>query len=210
MNEQTIVGYHATSKENIELILKNGFIESKANKGHWLGKGIYLFENLYYAIEWEIIGVIKHEIDSYDEIEQKCGILIVDLDATNYNIIDFSEPQGYSIFEHLLNIIKNNYSKDKYEEILNKGYAYIIKILEQLEQQNNQKYISRFDVICAVYPKGIAKQKTTLKSNFIFCVQKQICIKNKDAIKNISELEHNEITKGVFNLVKNNRGGKND
>ena len=210
MNEKTLEGYHATSKENIQLIMKNGFIESKASIGHWLGKGIYLFENLYYAIEWEIIGVIKHDITDYNEIEQKCGILIVDLDIDNYNIIDFSEPQGYAIFECLLQLIKANYSKEKYEEILNKGYAYIIKILENLEKQNNVKYISRYDIICAVYPKYITKQKTHLPGDFIHCIQKQICIKNKEAIKNIYELEHSDMTKGIFDLITNNRGEKND
>lgn len=210
MNEKTLEGYHATSKENIQAIIENGFIESKANRGHWLGKGIYLFENLYYAIEWEIIGVIKHDITNYDEIKQKCGILIVDLDIDNYNIIDFSEPQGYAIFERLLQLIKANYSKEKYEDILDKGYAYIIKVLENLEKQNNVKYISRYDIICAVYPKYITKQKTHLPGDFIHCVQKQICIKNKEAIKNIYELEHSDMTKGIFDLITNNRGEKND
>ena len=105
MNEKIIVGYHATSKENIESILKNGFIESEASKGHWLGKGIYLFENLYYAIEWEILGVIKSDINDYNIIKKTCGILVIDLDIENDKVIDFSEPQGYVIFEHLLQII---------------------------------------------------------------------------------------------------------
>ncbi len=210
MNEETIIGYHTTKIKNVESILKYGFIESKANKGHWLGKGIYLFENIYYAMEWGILGVVKHDVYDYDEIQKSCGILMVELDTENYKVIDFSEPQGYLIFEHLLQIIQHYYSEEKFNEILNKGYAYIIKVIEDLERQNNEQYISRYDVICAVYPKYITKTKTKLPGDFITCIQKQICIKNQKAIKNIIELEHNNVTKEVFNLIIYNRGDKND
>lgn len=99
-----------------------------------------------------------------------------------------------------MQLIKTNYSKEKYEDILKKGYAYIIKVLENLEKQNNTKYISRYDIICAVYPKHIAKKRTHLPGDFIHCVQKQICIKNKEAIKNIYELEYSDMTKGIFDI----------
>lgn len=210
MNEETLVGYHATDISNIKSIINNGFIESKASKGHWLGRGIYFFENLYYAVEWEIIGVIKHDVTDYNELTKKCGIIIADLDVENYKVLDFSEPQGYAIFEYLLKIIKDNYPEEKYNYILSKGYAYIIKILEQLELKKHKKYISKFDVVCAVYPKNITKKKTNIPGDFISCVQKQICVKNPQAIKTMKELEHSEITKAMFSLIKKNRGEKND
>lgn len=68
MNEEILLGYHATDIKNIESIINDGFVESKASKGHWLGRGIYFFENLYYAVEWEIIGVIKQDIADYKEL----------------------------------------------------------------------------------------------------------------------------------------------
>ncbi len=208
MNEEILSGYHATDISNIELIINNGFIESKASKGHWLGRGIYLFENLYYAVEWEIIGVIRHEVTDYKTLTEKCGILAVDIDTKNYEVLDVSEPQGYAIFECLLKKIKENYPKEKYEYILSKGYAYIIKVLEKLEMEKNEKSISEFDVICAVYPKNISKRRTKIPGDFISCVQKQICVKNSKAITKIEELEHSDITKGIFTLVKKNRRGK--
>ena len=133
MNEETLLGYHATDIKNIKSIIKNNFIESKESKGHWLGRGIYFFDDLYYAVEWEIIGVIKQDIKDYNELKQKCGILIAELDIKNYSVVDFSKPIGYAIFEYLLKIIKENYTEEKYNDILSKGDKYIIKILEQLE-----------------------------------------------------------------------------
>ena len=210
MNEKTMIGYHATQRKNIPLIIENGFKESKVNKGHWLGRGIYLFDNLYFAIEWEILGVQRHKIKKYKEIEKKCGILVVDIDVEKYNIIDFSEPQGFAIFEKLQNLIKKNYPERKAEEIIERGYAYIINVLENLEKQNKDKYISNFDVICAVYPKYMDKRKKHTTGDFITCVQKQICIKNAKVIKNIKELEHSEMTKGYFDLIIKNRGDISD
>ena len=124
--------------------------------------------------------------------------------------MDVSEPQGYAIFEYLLKIIKENYSEEKYNYILSKGYAYIIKILEYLEIKKKKQYLSRFDIICAVYPKNINKIKTNMPGDFISCVQKQICVKNPRAIKKVEELQYSQVTKGIFNLIKKNRGEKND
>ena len=49
-----------------------------------------------------------------------------------------------------------------------------------------------------------------MPGDFISCVQKQICVKNPQAIKTVKELKHNEMTKRMFNLIKKNRGEKND
>ena len=210
MNENTITGYHATATLNIPSIMQNGFTASEPNQGHWLGKGIYLYTNLYYAIEWEMLKILNKTTCTYDEIQEKCDILSVELDTTNYNVIDFSDPQGYIIFEQLLQKIKALYPKEEYEKILNKGFAYIIKILENLEKITQKKFLSKYDIVCAVYPKYIIKPKTHLAGDFIPCVQKQICIKNANSIKNITILEHNDLRKNLFKLIQYNRGEKND
>lgn len=210
MAENTLIGYHATKYKNINLILSNGFLESEPTQGHWLGKGTYFFENLYYAVEWEIIGVIKHNIDDYNQLIKKCGIIKAKIDTEHYKVIDISTPQGYVFFEYLLKVIKENYPEEKYKYILNKGAAYIIKIMEQLEIKKNEKYLSDFDVVCADYPKKITQRKQNLPGDFIACVQKQICVKNKNAIKKIEHMEHNETTEIMFDLIKKNRGIKND
>ena len=59
MEEEKVIGYHTTAIENVEDILKKGFHMSPSDRGHWLGRGIYFFSDLYFATEWGIIGVIK-------------------------------------------------------------------------------------------------------------------------------------------------------
>lgn len=50
-----MIGYHGTTDTNIEKriesILTNGF-ESKYRKDHWLGQGIYFFEDEFWASQW--------------------------------------------------------------------------------------------------------------------------------------------------------------
>lgn len=208
MNDNILVGYHATTTDNADLILTNGFIESQATEGHWLGRGVYFFDDLYYAIEWGIIGVIKQNIKRYKQLRDKCSILISDINIREYRVIDFSTPQGFAIFQHLLEEIKKNYPNEKYKAIEEKGYAYIIRVLEELEKAKGEEYISGFDVVCAVYPKKIDKKQKNLPGNFISCVQKQICVKNVKTIENLRKMPYSEITEGIFGLVIQNRGGK--
>lgn len=197
--------YHTTANENISSILKNGFEPSKTDEEHWLGEGVYFFENLYYAVEWGIIGVIKKKVKDYEKLQNKCGILISNIDVKNYTILDLSSPIGYYIFDNMLNVIEKYYSQKKYEEIKDKGYKYIIQILENLEKIQSEKYLSKYDILCAIYPKNIYKKESNNKSgDFIVCAQKQICVKNRDAILK-TEVYENDNIKDVFSLIVNNR-----
>ena len=59
MEEKTLVGYHTTDIDSLNSIMQNGFEMSEPMSKHWLGKGVYFFIDLYYAVEWKIIGVLK-------------------------------------------------------------------------------------------------------------------------------------------------------
>lgn len=202
---KTLECYHTTAKQNIDNILKEGFEYSKATKCHWLGKGVYFFEDLYYAVEWEIIGIIKKEIKDFEQIQKECGILVSNIDTENYTIINLSSPIGYNIFNKMLKKIKEYYTEEQYKQIKSKGYKYIIRILEKLEEIENKKYLSKYDIVCAIYPKDIyAKESNNKNGDFIICTQKQICIKNKEAIIKTEVCKNNNI-KDVFTLMIDNR-----
>lgn len=206
MANVTYKGYHATAKENIKSILTNGFYMSRPKSNHWLGKGIYFFEDLYYAVEWQMIGVLKRDVEEYDELNRKSGIIVSEIDMDNYTTLNISEPYGYSIFKELLNVIKKYYSNSEYEENLRKGDIHLIKILEQIEIETGQKYLSNFDVLCSIYPKPIKSEENKNKiGDFMKCAQKQICVKNKKAIIESKEYEDNQLKKENFELLIENR-----
>lgn len=213
MNEQILTGYHGTSFECIEPIIREGFKESISDtKKHWLGRGTYFFEDLYYAIEWTILGIKDNNIYNYNDLCNNGAVFKVEIDIVNYEIVDFSLPLGYSVYEELIEILKKNYNKVVYEHMIKNGDANIIRALEKLEKKQNIKYISLFDVICAMYPKKIDnKDKRKRKSDFIKGVQRQICVKNSEAIKSIDNMnlkdKHIEI---LYELIIKNRRNKND
>lgn len=206
MANVTCKGYHATAKENIKSILTNGFYMSKPKSSHWLGKGIYFFEDLYYAVEWQIIGVLKREVEEFDELNRKSGIIVSEIDMENYETLNISEPYGYSIFKELLDLIKKYYSNSEYEENLKKGDIHLIKVLEQIEIETGQKNLSNFDVLCSIYPKPIELEEAKSKTgDFMKCAQKQICVKNKKAIIKSKEYDNNKLKKENFELLIKNR-----
>lgn len=208
MDKAILEGYHTTHRNNVKSILNNGFYMSPPNKGHWLGKGVYFFEDLYYAIEWKIIGVLKKQYIENEEELKKASILLAKINVKDYEMIDLSTPYGCDIFLTFLDVIKENYSEDEYKNILKKGDKYIIKALEKLENIKKEKYLSEFDVVCADYDRGIIKKDKSKEDNFISGTQKQVCVKNLRAIIKNEKLKEDiekEDYKISYNLVIKNR-----
>ena len=55
-----IVGYHNTESDNVDDIIANGFV-CKKNEKHWLGQGIYFFNDADTA--FRNIDMLDHEKD---------------------------------------------------------------------------------------------------------------------------------------------------
>lgn len=206
MDEETkIKCYHGTSKENQESIFIEGFRESKPKKGHWLGRGIYFYKNIYYAIEWNIINYIKKG-DSYKDFTIKSAIIKATLNFEKFQVLDLNDPIGYNHYLEIIKIIKEKFP-EKIKKIEKNGDIEIIRLLEELEEKTGKKYISMFDVLIADYPKDIYnKGNKNIKGNFLPCIQKQICVKNNNVIEKIEavNLKNKEI-KDYFDIIKMNR-----
>lgn len=212
MDGTTITGYHTTHIDNLKSILENGFLMSKPNANHWLGKGVYFFKDIYYAEEWKIIGVAKrYRLDEKNGIDNSC-IVVAEINCEEFEMVDFSTPTGYEIFKTFLDVLKEEFTEEEYKEILRKGNHYIIKMLEKLETVKDKKILSLFDIVCADFHKnmGIAKNDLKQKSNFLSVVQKQICVKNIKAIKGIYKLNETNEHKRMLEIVRANRRDKND
>ena len=184
---------------------KIGFEESKARRDHWLGRGIYFYQNVYYAIEWGIIRFID-ENDEFDEYIEKCAIIEAILDLEDFEFLDLNDPIDYIYYLKIIDNIKKRFP-EKIKKIENGNDIEIIRLMEELEEETGEEYISAFDMIMADYPKEIYKKGNRNKTgNFLPCIQKQICVKNKDVIKKIKELNLNDDSiKTYFCIIKKNR-----
>lgn len=209
MSDKVLNAFHTTSPLNAEKIIKDGFIPSKGEE-HWLGKGIYFYRDLYFAVQWGFIGVIKSdEIKDLKEYSEKCSIISVNLDFDKYKSLDLNTPDGYEILLKTKEIIKKILPEHEYERKCERGDAYFINILGKLEKNQDLKLLSQFDIICAEYDFNIYKKKRKLKSDFSSCKERQICVKNSQVISDIKKLDlDNDEVSNIFNLVKENRGEK--
>lgn len=196
--------YHATKKDNQELILNKGFKESEACKGYWLGKGVYFYKNIYYAVEWVIIKFIKD--NEYEVFLQNGTILKATINCKDYDLLDLNDPIGYKTYSEIIHYIKNKFP-EKILKIERSGDIEIIRLIEEIEKLTGEKYISLFDILIANYPKDIYKKGNSKKNgDFLPCIQKQICVKNKDAIENIETMDLNDnVIKNYFDIIKKNR-----
>ena len=204
MNEE-IVGYHGTKKEYEKAIVQSGFKESKANRGHWLVRGIYFYGNIYYAIEWGIVN-FSSQWNNYNNFISDCSVIQCFIDVDNFNIMDLNDPIGYIYYLKILEIVEQKFP-DKIESIRNNGDVQIIQLLEEIEIKTGEKYISMFDIVVADYPKDIYKKKEGKRpGDFLPCIQKQICVKNSDAIKEIKAMKlDNSFIKSYFDTIIKNR-----
>ena len=106
---------------------------SKTKEGHWLGKGIYFYENIYYAIEWGIIRFLLGN-NSYDNYKKQCSVIKGMLNCEEYEILDLNDPLGYSIYQEILKNIKKRFPNEV--EKISKGKDIeIIRLLEELENK---------------------------------------------------------------------------
>lgn len=206
MNEKVMLKcYHGTKKENQQKILKEGFKLSEACKGHWLGKGIYFYTNLYYALEWVIIGNNK-----YKDFIANGAILEANINCSDYELLDLNDPIGYKFYLEIIEIIKEKFPEKVNKIKNNDGDIEIIRLIEKIEKQINEDYISKFDILKADYPKDIYKKGNKKRTgDFLPCIQEQICVKNKNAIENINGIDlTSEHIKEYFYIIKQNREEK--
>lgn len=205
MQELTV--YHATKYDNIDSILKNGFEPSKSTsyKTHWLGTGIYFYEDLYYATEWNYISINEHE-RSCESVRTKCGIIVAKIDIENFHLLDLNSGIGYDTYRQITTSIEKLCNTKEREELQSEGDIKIIRIIEKVEDRLGIKLFSAFDIVSAVYPKNIFKKTTNHKGDFFVGLQKQICVKNEKAITEKKEYKfrENEL-ESLYNLIVANR-----
>lgn len=203
----TLRVYHATNSCNTENILKYGFKESKSTnkKEHWLGHGIYFFEDLYYAVEWAYLSIEKKN-RTYKQVTQQCDIIEATIDTDEFQTLDLNTGLGYEIYRSIINKIMPLCNKEEKEKLQNGGDIKIIRIIEKIEQKLGIMLISEFDVVCAIYPKNIYKKNSTKKGDFLVGFQRQICVKNKKAIIKL-EIYNDALDKikRIYNLIEINR-----
>lgn len=189
MNGDTLTGYHATTKDRGQEILKNGFNISKSQNDNyeWLGDGVYFWDDDYYAVQWNMIDLEKKNKDKSIENLNEYTIIKSDIKVNKLKLFEISSPEGSFIYNDFKNKLKNKFIEngcEKYvEELMKSSDKFWINLLE------DNGFFNDFDVVTAIYKNEKSKKK--YKDNVVLNTQKQICVKNIKCIIN-SEIYNDE------------------
>lgn len=180
--------YHGTEKKRGEKILANQKMAASLSddrKQHWLGDGIYLYKEVFYAFRW--IELMYKEYFGDDNIKEellrKYSILKVEINYNSDRIFNLDNPEHYMVFKKAeMAYRKKSVFSSKLEK-----YEYsdgvIINILFK-----NLKYGENYDAVEAVFPTFELNEALANKSRKKHISEYQICIKNDRIISKIEDV----------------------
>ncbi len=190
-----LFGYHGTCSKFKDSIENKGLDpnEVKCRDDHWLGHGVYYFEEFSQA-KWWAYNISRQEDNkgSYSLIYKSMIEADYDEVLNLDNNIDVDKFMSY-IIVHLSEIEKDDKNRLPIftEDTLRAVYFDYYRI-----QNNISVIIHTFTKNAVKYcsirkPKELEKQKKLVKRLNIPYKEKQICVSKKDCIKN-TEIVYNE------------------
>lgn len=187
MEQEIIEGYHSTNKSNEENIIKFGYDLNKCKEEEqWLGKGVYFWKSLYYAVEWNYIHT--HSLSRsliLKNILNKKTIFWAEIFIEKEKMLDLSSPEGTILFEEFQRVVKTQLNEEEIKESEKKDDVFWIYMIQK------RGFFENFDIVIASYKKGIKSNKIKSTRNFEKYVQTQICVKKT---KNII---HNQVYSNI-------------
>lgn len=158
------IGYHGTSKEAADLILKSNYFYSSRDEEEWLGEGVYFFEDdSLQALDW------------CKKVKKFNGYCILKSDIEAEKVVNMIDKKTYREFSELSKHIKGKYktrSDHKPRKLIN---SVIFNIMYNIE---------KYDIVRAAFP--IMTEEVADRSNIV-PMQIQLCVRNKECIKSVKE-----------------------
>lgn len=207
--EGSIKGYHGTFVSLANRIIDNGF-EWKRRNDHWLGQGIYLYDNFYLAKWWcetKIKSKRLSETPAVLEVESKDNIRMLNLDTDT----DFFATQSYIAIKKLeADGVKFEFEKDEKGTVKNRCFVLdILKKKFKLDAilytfpKNNPSYASSKDSKNIYNDFGISYKETQI------CLTDNTCIKNKKCVYPTNMDSYNKIGSTIVLKRKGDYNGGN-
>lgn len=190
--------YHGTSAEAVGDIIKEKNMKSSLGEKHWLGDGVYFFEEDFYAFKWILDSYSNQEKIKFNENNfiNNFSILEGEIKTKKIRVFDLTKMEFKTIFDMIYTKIKDK--KEGYEKLkkhkVSEGVVlnYIFNILE---------YDKEFDLVIAMFTLN-KKNYTGTHMKLGYMPQKQICVKNKEAIKEIRSFNYKPHIDKYLKFVK--------
>lgn len=207
--------YHGTEKKRGEEILSKQEMPvsiSDERKQHWLGDGVYLYREKFYAFRWILLMYgERNEKDNAEELLKKYSILEVEIEYNRERVFNLDNPEHCVVFKEIEKKLKE---KSTFSEKL-KSMEYTDGVIINI-MFKNMKYGENYDAVEATFPiynfdLTLPKGGSRIKS----LNEYQLCIKNNRIIKEIRDITESINVKDFkerfikFEKLKTSRNGQN-
>ncbi len=180
--------YHGTEKERGKGMIttqKMAVSTSNDQRQHWLGDGIYLYKEIFFAFRWIVLMYDDYFGDDQkkENLLEKYSILNVEIEYNIDRIFNLDNPEHYMVFKatELAYKQKSAFSSKLARYDYTDGV--IINILFK-----NLKYWENYDAVEAVFPIFELDDSLTAQSRLKTINEYQICVKNESIIKKIEDV----------------------
>lgn len=159
--------FHGTTREGASNIVRTRYINFSNDDEEWLGKGIYFFDEDVKQAYYFCIKARKYS---------EWAIIYSHIETDNY--IDLTILDHYEQFKEIANKLKTRYLKradGRPRKLMN---AVILNAMYKLKP---------YDLVRAIFPvpPGYPIERTN-----IYPYEYQICVKNRNCIKTIEEVNY--------------------
>lgn len=180
--------YHGTEKKRgKEMLAKQRMISSISDdrKQHWLGDGIYLYREIFYAFRWIELMYIEYygNTDMREDLLKKYAILSVGIEYNPERIFSLDNPEHNRVFRETEMAYKKKSAFSSKLEKYEYSDGVIINILFK-----NLKYGENYDAVEATFPTVELKDILVSKSRIKSINEYQLCIKNDRIIRKIEDV----------------------
>ena len=184
--------YHGTRKKSANSILISNCFYPTTGDRHWLGDGIYFYEEDFYAYNWLVYDFKKNfdkEVLDKDKIIHNYSILSVNLDINPERIFNFEKAEHKILFDITMEevIKKSEYSKRFKKNKFPEGVILNIMFKEM-------GYNKSYDLIVAIF--------TRRKSNYGNAVLRLNYIPEKQLSKSQQKIKEIIYISFIYNIIK--------
>jgi hypothetical protein len=179
--------YHGTDKNSAKSIIAGNFEPSKGNN-HWLGDGVYFYEEKFHAFKWMWYKCPKDKKKDKNHLQDKVAIIATEVNCDKSRVFNLDTIYHKLIFEAIYKEI--NTTTELLKNLKGRTCAEGVVLNYMF---NKLGYDRKYDIVRALFPIPHKKYNKIIRQErhnpikkkthrLTFMPEVQVCVKNLDVI----------------------------
>lgn len=198
--------YHGTYKESAKSITAGNFEPSEGDN-HWLGDGVYFYEEKFHAFKWEWYKCPKSKKKDKNYLKNRVAIITTKVNCDKSRVFNLDKIEHKLIYERAYKHI--NTKIKKLNELNDRDCAEGVVLNFMFKKL---WYAKKYDIVRALFPIPHSKYSKIVDKEWnvhikekthrlTFMPEVQVCVKNPDVIDKDS-LKIYDISNNVGAFIK--------